>query len=92
MIQSGELKAWLRMAGSVEHYTNPATFEKAMMGNAMYDADIEAGIRAGLPIYKVYESLIFADIRNACDILRPVYESSNRLDGYVSIGSANNRR
>jgi len=39
----------------------------------------EAGIRAGLPIYKVYESLIFADIRNACDILRPVYESSNRL-------------
>jgi transaldolase len=51
----------------------------------MYDADIEAGIRAGLPIYKVYESLIFEDIRNACDILRPVYESSNGLDGYVSI-------
>jgi len=33
-----------------------AIFEKAMMG--IYDADIEAGIRAGLPTYKIYESLI----------------------------------
>jgi len=39
------------------------------MGNAIYDADIEAGIRAGLPTLR-FESLIFADIRNACDILR----------------------
>jgi len=39
------------------------------MGNAIYDADIEAGIRAGYRLYKIYESLIFADIRNACDIL-----------------------
>jgi len=37
----------------------------------IYDADIEAGIRAGLPTYKIYESLTFEDIRNACDI-RPV--------------------
>lgn len=85
MIQSGELKGLVENGGICGITTNPAIFEKAMMGNAIYDADIEAGVRAGLPIYKIYESLTFEDIRNACDILRPVYESSGGLDGYVSI-------
>ncbi len=85
MIQSGELKDLVENGGICGITTNPAIFEKAMMGNAMYDADIEAGVRAGLPLEKIYESLIFEDIRHACDILRPIYESSDGLDGYVSI-------
>ncbi|MBV8883932.1 MAG: transaldolase [Chroococcidiopsidaceae cyanobacterium CP_BM_RX_35] len=85
LIQSGELKDLVENQGICGITSNPAIFEKAISGNAIYDADIEAGIKAGLPTYKIYESLIFADIRNACDILRPVYESSNGLDGYVSI-------
>jgi len=85
MIQSGELKHLIENGGICGITSNPSIFEKAIMGNAIYDADIEAGVRAGLPVYKIYESLIFADIRNACDLLRPVYEASNQLDGYVSI-------
>ncbi len=85
VIQSGELKDLVENQGISGITSNPAIFEKAISNNAMYDADIEAGIRAGLPTYKIYESLVFADIRNACDLLRPVYEASNRLDGYVSI-------
>ncbi|WP_414561826.1 MULTISPECIES: transaldolase [unclassified Anabaena] len=94
IIQSGELKNLVENQGISGITSNPAIFEKAISGdktqgvnadNAMYDADIEAGVRAGLPTYKIYESLVFADIRNACDILRPVYEASNTLDGYVSI-------
>lgn len=85
IIQSGELKNLVENQGISGITSNPAIFEKAIAGNVIYDADIEAGIRAGLPTYKIYESLAFADIRNACDILRPVYEATNRLDGYVSI-------
>jgi transaldolase len=85
VIQSGELKDLVENQGVCGITSNPAIFEKAIADNAMYDADIEAGIRAGLPTYKIYESLVFADIRNACDILHPVYEATNRLDGYVSI-------
>ncbi|WP_341527726.1 transaldolase [Nostoc sp. UHCC 0302] len=85
IVQSGELKDLVENQGITGITSNPAIFEKAIIGNVIYDADIEAGVRAGLPIDKIYESLIFADIRNACDILRPVYESSNKLDGYVSI-------
>lgn len=85
MIQSGELKQLIENGGVCGITSNPSIFEKAIMGNAIYDADIQAGVRAGLPTYKLYESLIFKDIRNACDILLSVYELSNGLDGYVSI-------
>jgi transaldolase len=85
IVQSGELKDLVENQGITGITSNPAIFEKAIVGNVIYDADIEAGVRAGLPIDKIYESLIFADIRNACDILRPVYEGSDKLDGYVSI-------
>jgi len=85
IIQSGELKDLVENKGICGITSNPAIFEKAIAGNVIYDADIEAGVRAGLPTYKIYESLAFADIRNACDILRPVYDASKGLDGYVSI-------
>ncbi|MEB3232385.1 MAG: transaldolase [Leptolyngbyaceae bacterium] len=65
--------------------SNPAIFEKAISGNVIYDQDIEAGIRAGKPVEEIYESLTFADIRNACDAFRSVYVASRGLDGYVSI-------
>jgi transaldolase len=85
LIQSGELKRMIETRGLKGITSNPAIFEKAIAGNAIYDADIEKGIRAGLPTYKIYESLVFDDIRNACDIFRPVYEESKGLDGYISI-------
>jgi len=85
LVQSGDLKDLVENQGICGITSNPAIFEKAIAGNVIYDADIEAGIRAGLPTYKIYESLVFKDIRDACDILRPVYDASGGLDGYVSI-------
>jgi transaldolase len=85
LIQSGELKQMIEERGIVGITSNPAIFEKAIVGNAVYDADIEAGISAKKSVLEIYESLVFDDIRNACDLLRPVYDSSNGLDGYVSI-------
>lgn len=85
LIESGELKNMIENRGIKGITSNPAIFEKAIAGNKIYDADIEKGIREKLPTYKIYESLIFDDIRHACDIFRPVYEASNGLDGYISI-------
>ncbi|OLP15979.1 transaldolase [Leptolyngbya sp. 'hensonii'] len=85
LIQSGELKRLIDSRDIRGITSNPTIFEKAIVGNAIYDADIEAGIRAGKSIQDIYESLVFEDIRNACDIFWPVYESSSGLDGYVSI-------
>jgi len=85
LIQSGELKQMIETRGIRGLTSNPAIFEKAIAGNQIYDADIEAGIKAGKPTTEIYESLIFDDIRNACDIFRSIYDSSGGLDGYVSI-------
>ncbi|HEY9802102.1 MAG TPA: transaldolase [Leptolyngbyaceae cyanobacterium] len=85
IIQSGELKNLVENQGICGITSNPAIFEKAIANNVIYDADIEAGVRAGKSTQEIYESLVFADIRSACDILRPVYDASNKLDGYVSI-------
>jgi transaldolase len=85
LIQSGELQNLLDNYGVCGVTSNPAIFEKAIIGNALYDRDIEAGIRASLPTIKIYESLIFQDVRDACDILYPVYQQTDKLDGYVSI-------
>jgi transaldolase len=85
LVQSGELKRLIEEQGILGITSNPAIFEKAIAGNVIYDADIEAGIKAGKAVFDIYESLVFDDIRNACDIFRPVYEKSNGLDGYISI-------
>lgn len=85
IIQSGELKNLVENQGINGITSNPSIFEKAIVGNVIYDQDIEAGIRKGLSTQEIYESLAFEDIRNACDILRPVYDATDGLDGYVSI-------
>lgn len=85
IIESGELKQLIESRGLMGLTSNPSIFEKAIVGNEIYDADIEAGIKAGKSVEEIYESLVFEDIRNACDVFRPIYEKTNGLDGYVSI-------
>ncbi|MGH2413206.1 MAG: transaldolase family protein, partial [Microcystaceae cyanobacterium] len=65
LIQSDQLKALISSRGIQGITSNPAIFEKAIAGNKIYDADIEAGIKAGKSIEEIYESLVFADIRKA---------------------------
>lgn len=85
IIESGELKELIDSRGIHGITSNPAIFEKAIAGNKIYDADIEAGIKAGKSVDEIYESLVFTDIGNACDIFMPIYEETKGLDGYVSI-------
>ncbi|MGV2829524.1 transaldolase [Myxosarcina sp. GI1(2024)] len=85
LIESGELDETIEKYGLRGITSNPTIFEKAIAGNQIYDADIEAGIKAGKSVSEIYESLIFEDIRNACDRLREIYDRTEGLDGYVSI-------
>jgi transaldolase len=85
LLQSGELAQLIESRDVHGITSNPAIFEQAIAGNAIYDADIEAGIRAGKSVEEIYESLVFEDIRNACDVLMPIYQESGGVDGYVSL-------
>ncbi|MEQ8384041.1 MAG: transaldolase [Coleofasciculus sp. A1-SPW-01] len=85
LIESGELKNKIETRGISGITSNPKSFAKAVSNNRVYDSDIEAGIKGGKSTSEIYESLIFEDIRNACDIFRPIYDESGGTDGFVSI-------
>ncbi len=85
LLTSGELTTLIASRGVLGITSNPAIFEKAIVGNAVYDRDIEEGLRTGKSLEEIYESLIFTDIQMAADQLLPVYQKSQGVDGYVSI-------
>src|SRR5437763_14190506 len=64
---------------------NPATFGKAITESDEYDRDIERAAAAGRSVEQIYDELVIADIRSACDILRRVYDATEALDGSVSL-------
>src|SRR5205809_3864401 len=86
LITSGELKRLIEEDGLRGMTSNPAIFEKAIAGSTDY-ADLLQSLqsRTDLDAKARYEILAIRDIQDAADILRPVYESTKRRDGYVSL-------
>lgn len=84
ILKNGELKQLI--ADGISGVTsNPAIFEKAILSSGDYDADITRLAKAGKTAEEIYTELTLADIAQAADILMPVFDKSNREDGYVSI-------
>jgi transaldolase len=65
--------------------SNPAIFHKAISGGEEYDEAIDRLAAEGLSVVEIYERLTVADVQGACDVLRPVYDVSQGVDGYVSL-------
>ena len=83
-ITSGELENWV--AQGVRGLTsNPSIFTNAILGSEDYDDEFSSAIGGGLGIEAAYWKLVTSDILAALEILRPVYDESNGIDGYVSV-------
>ena len=65
--------------------SNPSIFEKAIAGGGEYDDLLKPLAGQGLDPKTIYERLAVRDIRDAADVLRPVYERTAARDGYVSL-------
>src|SRR5579872_5066690 len=86
LLTSGELKRLIAEDGLRGMTSNPTIFEKAITGGKLYDDLLNSlKSRTDLDAKGRYEILAIRDIQDAADILRPVYESSKRRDGYVSL-------
>lgn len=83
-IQSGDFAALIAQ-GLRGVTSNPTIFEKAIAGSNDYDDAIRARLNAGKPVQSVAEELFVEDIAHAADLLLPVYQSTDGLDGYVSL-------
>ncbi|OIP28720.1 MAG: transaldolase [Deltaproteobacteria bacterium CG2_30_43_15] len=85
MIRSGELKRRVDEQGLRGVTSNPAIFNNAISGSNDYDDQIRELVDKGLQIHEIYEQLVVTDIREACDVLRPVYDESDGIDGFISL-------
>ncbi len=83
-ISSGELEDLVRQ-GLRGITSNPSIFEKAIAGTSEYDSELRELAGQGRSVQEIYEALAIRDIQEAADILRPVYDQSLGVDGYVSL-------
>ena len=85
-IADGGLKTLINNDGLSGVTSNPSIFEKAIAGSADYDASLKAiESRSDCDVMALYEQVAIEDIQNAADALRPVYNRTERKDGYVSL-------
>jgi transaldolase len=85
LLTSGELRRLIDEDGLRGMTSNPSIFEKAISGSPAYSGQLDQLISEGLNASDIFEHVAVKDIQDAADILRPVYDSTNKRDGYVSI-------
>src|SRR6266849_6634592 len=86
LILTGELQRLVNEDGLLGVTSNPAIFEKAIAGSTDYNNALSGLQRQGDRDAKsLYEQLAIDDIRDAADVMFPVYEKTNKRDGYVSL-------
>src|ERR671932_828960 len=85
MIESGELARLVEEDSLRGVTSNPAIFEKAILGSPDYDEDLRELAEEGLGPKEIYERFAIEDVQMAADVLRPVYDELDGYDGYVSL-------
>lgn len=84
LLDSGEMARLLEQ-GIRGVTSNPSIFEKAIGGSNDYDDALRALVEAGKSVDEIYEALVIEDIQRTADLLRPIYDESDGVDGYISL-------
>src|SRR5437870_3436185 len=84
-ITGGKIAGMIDDIGLKGITSNPSIFEKSITSSDEYDEDIQSCIREGMTTNEIYDKLTTDDVRNAADVMRPVFDKTNGADGYVSI-------
>src|SRR6201747_2974075 len=83
-IRGGHLQKLLDDDSVVGATSNPSIFEKAMAAGDAYEQQLSE-LDDDLDIKDVFWALADEDIREACDLFRPVWDGGSGRDGYVSL-------
>jgi transaldolase len=84
ILRNGELVRRIENDALVGMTSNPTIFEKALAEGTAYDDQLTASPKVATAL-ELFELVETADVRTACDIFTPVFESTHGGDGYVSI-------
>jgi transaldolase len=84
-INNGEIEKRVTEQGLRGITSNPSIFNKAFTSGNEYDEQIETLAKEGKSAQEIYEALTVKDVQDACDILKPIYDQSKGIDGFVSL-------
>lgn len=82
---SGQFKQMLEEDGLQGVTANPTIFQKSISSGHAYDEQMQQLISQGKSTSEIYEALVIKDIQTVADLLRPIYDSTDGKDGYVSL-------
>lgn len=82
-LENGEMQKYIEEFGVIGVTSNPAIFQKAIGDSDTYDTSISHLLE--LDAYNIYEKLAVEDIQHALDMFRPIYDRTQKRDGYVSL-------
>jgi transaldolase len=92
ILRNGDLQRRIRDDALTGMTSNPSIFEKALAEGSAYDDQLRAS-SDNVTALELFEIIATTDVRDACDIFRPIYDKTKGADGYVSIevspGAAN---
>jgi transaldolase len=83
-IRGGHLQSLLEESSVVGATSNPTIFQKAMTAGDAYEEQLRE-LDHELDIKDVFWALAEQDIRDGCDVFRPVWDAGDGRDGYVSL-------
>ncbi|MBA6435568.1 MULTISPECIES: transaldolase [Streptomyces] len=84
-ITSGNLAELIDQQHVVGVTTNPSIFQKAISGGDGYQQQVADLAVRRVTVEEAVRMITTADVRDAADILRPVYDATGGQDGRVSI-------
>src|SRR5271170_1398546 len=85
LLTGGGLKKFIDDDGLRGQTSNPSIFEKAIAESTLYNDILQSPEAKKLDAKGLFEKIAIRDVQDACDIFKPVYQSSRRRDGYVSL-------
>src|SRR5215469_150852 len=85
LLTGGGLQKMIQEDGLCGMTSNPAIFEKSITGSQLYADILNSPEARKLDAKGVFEKIAIRDVQEACDIFEPIYQSTRRRDGYVSL-------
>jgi transaldolase len=84
-LRTGELQRMMDEDAVVGVTSNPTIFQKAMSEGGWYDDQLREVLAEEDDLKEIFLRLAFDDIGEACDLLHPVWERTDGVDGRVSL-------
>lgn len=85
LLINGTLKRYIDEFSITGLTSNPSIFNHAIKNSSAYDAAIRAGLARDKTDEAIFIDLALEDLTQAADLLRPVYDRTNGIDGWVSM-------